>query len=66
MGRCQARYCGPLTVDLLAREGGHCPSELDFPAPRPPIKPVALAVLAELERERDRSGTTREPDDEQS
>ncbi len=66
MGRCQARYCGPLTVDLLARQGGHCPSELDFPAPRPPVKPVALAVLAALERERDRSGTTREPDDEQS
>ncbi len=66
MGRCQGRYCGPLTVDLLAREAGHCPSELDFPAPRPPIKPVTLAVLVELERERDRSDTTREPDHEQS
>jgi NADPH-dependent 2,4-dienoyl-CoA reductase/sulfur reductase-like enzyme len=66
MGRCQARYCGPLTVDLLARGDGHCPSEFDFPAPRPPIKPVALVVLAELERERDRRGTTREADDEQS
>jgi hypothetical protein len=39
---------------MLAREDGHCPSEADFPAPRPPIKPVPLAVVAELGQERDR------------
>jgi hypothetical protein len=51
MGRCQARYCGPLAVELLARGDGNGPSEADFPAPRPPIKPVTLATLAEQDRE---------------
>jgi D-hydroxyproline dehydrogenase subunit alpha len=60
MGRCQARYCGPLAVELLARGGGHCPSELDFPAPRPPIKPVTLAAMAELDCQRGRSEATQE------
>jgi D-hydroxyproline dehydrogenase subunit alpha len=61
MGRCQARYCGPLAVNLLATGNGHCPSELDFPAPRPPTRPVTLAVLAELGRESDCLEATREP-----
>ena len=61
MGRCQARYCGPLAVNLLATGNGHCPSELDFPAPRPPTRPVTLAVLAELGRESDCLEATSEP-----
>jgi NADPH-dependent 2,4-dienoyl-CoA reductase/sulfur reductase-like enzyme len=65
MGRCQARYCGPLALELLARHG-HCLSELDFPAPRPPTKPVSLAVLAELARDSDRRETPGQPDHEQS
>ena len=61
MGRCQARYCGPVAVDMLAREDGCCPSEADFPAPRPPVKPVSIAVLAELDEERNASEATSVP-----
>jgi D-hydroxyproline dehydrogenase subunit alpha len=53
MGRCQGRYCGPLAVDMLARQNGRRPSEADFPAPRPPIKPVPIEVLAGLDEKRD-------------
>ncbi len=47
MGRCQGRYCGPLAAELLAHAEGRMPHETDFPAPRPPIKPVTLAELAD-------------------
>jgi hypothetical protein len=55
MGRCQGRYCGPLAVKMLARQDGRWPSETDFPAPRPPIKPVPIEVLAGLDEDHDRS-----------
>ena len=46
MGRCQGRYCGPVAAVLLASAEGRVPDESDFPAPRPPLKPVTLAELA--------------------
>ena len=50
MGRCQARYCGPLAAKLLAEMRETAVSQTDFPAPRPPIKPVSIATLARLYR----------------
>ncbi len=47
MGRCQGRYCGPLAAELLAKAEARLPTETDFPAPRPPVRPVAAAALAE-------------------
>jgi hypothetical protein len=46
MGRCQGRYCAPLAVSLLSRRCGKNSDEYDFPAPRPPVKPVPIGVLA--------------------
>lgn len=45
MGRCQGRYCIPEAVELLCRAQGRMPGEFSFAAPRPPIRPVPLAVL---------------------
>jgi NAD(P)H-nitrite reductase large subunit len=54
MGRCQGRYCGPLAVEIMAGRRSQAPTERDFPAPRPPVRPVEIAVLAgEEERARD-------------
>ena len=49
MGRCQGRYCGPLLAGLLHQRTGRPLDELSFFAPRPPIKPVPLAAIADLE-----------------
>jgi NADPH-dependent 2,4-dienoyl-CoA reductase/sulfur reductase-like enzyme len=47
MGRCQGRYCGPNLVQMIADPNRpHAYDELDFFAPRPPIKPVPLAAIA--------------------
>ena len=45
MGRCQGRYCIPEAVEQLCRAQGTVPEEFSFAAPRPPIRPVPLAVL---------------------
>ena len=45
MGRCQGRYCVPEAVENLCRLHGRMPDEFSFAAPRPPIRPVPLAVL---------------------
>lgn len=45
MGRCQGRYCIPEAVEQLCRVQGVTPEEYSFAAPRPPIRPVPLAVL---------------------
>jgi NAD(P)H-nitrite reductase large subunit len=46
MGRCQGRYCGPLLAGLVHDRLGRPLDELAFFAPRPPIKPVPLAIIA--------------------
>lgn len=54
MGRCQGRYCIPDAVEQLCRAQGTVPEEFSFAAPRPPIRPVPLAVLqAEDDASRD-------------
>ena len=45
MGRCQGRYCVPEAVEQLCRAQGRLPDEFSFAAPRPPVRPVSLAVL---------------------
>jgi D-serine deaminase-like pyridoxal phosphate-dependent protein len=46
MGRCQGRYCSPVIASFLPAPGEmHIPGALL--APRPPIKPVPIAEIAE-------------------
>lgn len=47
MGRCQGRYCGALAAELVAQRRSQQPQEHHFPAPRPPVRPVAIAILAD-------------------
>jgi len=47
MGRCQGRYCGPAAVRYLAKKTGEPIKDHAFFAPRVPIKPVALSVVAD-------------------
>ena len=49
MGRCQGRYCGPVIAKHLSQKFGRAFEESDHWAPRPPIKPVAMADLATLQ-----------------
>lgn len=50
MGRCQGRYCGPITARMVADATGKPIEDLSFFAPRVPIKPVAIsAILAAQE-----------------
>lgn len=46
MGRCQGRYCGSLITELVAKHSGIAAEEFSFFAPRPPIKPVPINLLA--------------------
>jgi thioredoxin reductase/bacterioferritin-associated ferredoxin len=48
MGPCQGRICGNLVGHLVAQETGRPLHEVLDLSPRPPVKPVPLAVLAEL------------------
>ncbi len=46
MGHCQGRTCKHLIAQLISRETGKPLSEIIYPKPRPPIKPVPLRTLA--------------------
>lgn len=46
MGRCQGRYCGSLIAGLAAETSGIAAEEYSFFAPRPPIKPVPIHLIA--------------------
>lgn len=49
MGPCQGRYCGLTVTELLAREHGQSPDGTGYFRIRPPIKPVTLGELAEMQ-----------------
>ena len=49
MGRCQGRYCAPLLAGLLHDRYGHRLDEYALYAPRPPVKPVPIGVIAGVE-----------------
>ena len=46
MGPCQGRMCGPALLEVAAKEKKELPSYFGFLNPRPPLKPVPLAALA--------------------
>lgn len=46
MGRCQARYCGPVAARLLAEVTGQANDEPLTFAPRLPVKPFPAAAIA--------------------
>lgn len=45
MGHCQGRSCLMNIARIVCQETGKSISELEFPKPRPPLKPVPLAYL---------------------
>ncbi len=47
MGRCQGRYCGPVLIRLLAGRAEAGLVESDAFAPRPPVRPVPIAAVAQ-------------------
>ena len=49
MGPCQGRYCGLTVTALLADANGRSPEETGHYRIRPPLKPVTLGELAEME-----------------
>jgi hypothetical protein len=51
MGRCQARYCGPVLEALLEERGLQQRGEFTGFAPRVPVKPLPIGEVAQpLER----------------
>jgi thioredoxin reductase/bacterioferritin-associated ferredoxin len=47
MGPCQGRMCGPVMQEMIARERKVPPDSMGHLNPRPPVKPVPIAALAE-------------------
>jgi len=47
MGNCQGRMCAPALQEIIAREKRVPASDIVYLNPRPPVKPIPLAVLAE-------------------
>jgi bacterioferritin-associated ferredoxin len=50
MGPCQGRYCGLTVTALLAEANRQTPNETGYYRIRPPLKPVTLGELAEMEQ----------------
>jgi NADPH-dependent 2,4-dienoyl-CoA reductase/sulfur reductase-like enzyme len=50
MGPCQGRFCGLTVSELIAEERGMPVGEVGYFRPRSPVKPVALAELAALQK----------------
>jgi NAD(P)H-nitrite reductase large subunit len=46
MGLCQGQTCGRLVRNIIARELGVNPNELDTPTPRSPARPLAMETYA--------------------
>ena len=46
MGPCQGRYCGALMARMVDSRHGSTTGEFSFFAPRPPIKPVPIGIIA--------------------
>lgn len=49
MGPCQGRFCGLTVQELIARQTGRHASDVGYYRLRPPIKPLTLNELADLE-----------------
>jgi NAD(P)H-nitrite reductase large subunit len=46
MGLCQGQNCNRLVRNVIAKELGVSPVELDFQTPRAPQRPIPMAVFA--------------------
>ncbi len=46
MGPCEGRMCGPALIEILRNHSNTSPEGHGYLNPRPPIKPIALGVLA--------------------
>jgi NAD(P)H-nitrite reductase large subunit len=46
MGLCQGQTCGRLVRNIVARELGINPGELDIPTPRSPVRPLPMETYA--------------------
>lgn len=53
MGLCQGLTCGRNVKDIVARELGISPAELEEATPRPPARPVTAKVYADCRGEED-------------
>jgi NAD(P)H-nitrite reductase large subunit len=49
MGHCQGRTCVRLVASILARKLGRSMDEIMWPTVRPPVLPVEIGKLAEVE-----------------
>ena len=49
MGPCQGRQCADSVAQLIAAETGIKPGDVEPYRVRPPVKPVTIAQMAELE-----------------
>jgi NAD(P)H-nitrite reductase large subunit len=45
MGPCQGRTCIPLVASIIARKTGKKIEDIEIPATRIPVRPVAMGVL---------------------
>ncbi len=45
MGPCQGRTCIPLVAGIIARKTGKKVEDIEIPATRIPVRPVAMGVL---------------------
>lgn len=50
MGHCQGRSCLPVIARLISKYTHKPLSEIRFPTSRPPLKPIALEVLAQYRK----------------
>ena len=50
MGPCQGRMCGLAVTEIIAARRGEAPSTVEYYRIRPPLKPLALAELAALDK----------------
>ena len=51
MGACQGRFCGLTVQELIAKHSGRQPSDVGYYRLRPPIKPVRLEEIADMQIE---------------
>ena len=49
MGLCQGRYCGLTVQEIIGQETGREPKDVGYYRLRPPIKPIPLDELADME-----------------
>ncbi|MEO0132010.1 MAG: (2Fe-2S)-binding protein [candidate division WOR-3 bacterium] len=55
MGHCQGRSCLPVIARLISKYNRKPLSEIRFPTSRPPLKPIALGILAQYHKSLDKN-----------